>query len=238
MRRDPYDLIDPETAERMLAGDRIGPRPLVELLSQAAAPARRSELEGEDAAVAAYRTARLVPAHPVRRRFVTTPAWARLVTVKVAAVALALAVGGVALAAGTGLLPSPRPGIAPAQSPSAPAASDRVSTTGTDEDRGAASGQPGQTASLPPSLVGLCHAYLAQAGANPAKAMEKSKFEELVKAAGGTDQVAAFCDALTHQTSSETGNGQSGSDNHPTGPSAKGPAPPSHAPHQQVHSAR
>jgi hypothetical protein len=108
------DRIGRDEAERILRDAAGGPRPgqdaLTAFLASAAAPAADEELAGEEAAVAAFRRARLGPA-PRRR-----PLLARVLTVK-AAVALALsatAVGGVALAAGTGTLPGPLGGDPPA----------------------------------------------------------------------------------------------------------------------------
>ncbi|MER6397489.1 hypothetical protein ABT263_15740 [Kitasatospora sp. NPDC001603] len=85
------------------------------VLAAAAAPATAGELAGEEAALAAFREARLAPAPavpavpaPVRRRSMATAALARAFSTKAVAVVLgATALGGVAVAAGTGNLPSP-----------------------------------------------------------------------------------------------------------------------------------
>ncbi|MFE2725401.1 hypothetical protein [Kitasatospora sp. NPDC059327] len=162
--------IDQDTAEHLLGGAvggpsagrdasltgadaRTGPvRPLLpengpegqvaRVLAAAAAPATAGELAGEEAALAAFREARLAPAPaepavpavpaPVRRRSMATAALARAFSTKAVAVVLgATALGGVAVAAGTGNLPSPlgggaeeprRPLLAPATVSSAPAA--------------------------------------------------------------------------------------------------------------------
>jgi hypothetical protein len=231
MRRDPDDPIDAATAERLLAGDIVGPRHLAKLLSEAAAPARGHELRGEYAAMAAFRAARLVTARPARRRF-GAAAWARLATVKAGAIALALAVTGVALAAGTGIIPNPLPGMAPTTStPSVPASSAYSSTSNHGDNPGATT-QPGQTRP-PQSLNGLCHAYLAQMAAKHDKVLENPNFARLVEAAGGADKVPAFCDTLTHGVSStnDTDPGKSG--DHPTGQPTSRPthAPASHPDH-------
>ncbi|WP_395295520.1 hypothetical protein ACF9IK_19835 [Kitasatospora hibisci] len=81
------------------------------VLAAASAPAVAEELSGEEAALAAFREARLasVPAAPtpVRRRSMATAALARAFSTKAVAVVLgATALGGVAVAAGTGNLPS------------------------------------------------------------------------------------------------------------------------------------
>lgn len=129
--------IDRDTAEQLLggavAGTPAGPgahlagadRPtgaddgaahpvLAGVLAAAAAPATEDELAGEEAAVAAFREARLAPVPqptaPDRRRPMATAALARasraLSTKAVAAVLAATALGGVAVAAGTGNLPA------------------------------------------------------------------------------------------------------------------------------------
>src|SRR2546425_473933 len=73
----------------------------------AAAPARASELAGEQEAVAAFRVARLTPATQLRRPSMIKTGTAKLLTLKIAlAAAGALAAGGLALAAGTGHIPS------------------------------------------------------------------------------------------------------------------------------------
>ncbi|WP_405005776.1 hypothetical protein OHV13_17705 [Kitasatospora purpeofusca] len=90
-------------------GDRVA-----RVLAAAAAPATGGELAGEEAALAAFREARLasaaVPAAPapVRRRSMATATLTRAFSTKAAAVVLgATALGGVAVAAGTGNLPVP-----------------------------------------------------------------------------------------------------------------------------------
>ncbi|MCG6497138.1 hypothetical protein [Kitasatospora sp. A2-31] len=84
------------------------------VLAAASAPAVAEELSGEEAALAAFREARLAPVPappavpaPVRRRSMATAALARAFSTKAVAVVLgATALGGVAVAAGTGNLPS------------------------------------------------------------------------------------------------------------------------------------
>jgi hypothetical protein len=99
------DRIGQDEAERILrdaaGGPRPGQDPLTAFLAAAAAPPSDNELTGEEAAVSAFRRARLRPA----RR----PLIARVLTVKSAVVVglCATVIGGVALAAGTGTLPGP-----------------------------------------------------------------------------------------------------------------------------------
>ncbi|MFE7188248.1 hypothetical protein [Kitasatospora sp. NPDC057541] len=152
--------IDRDTAERLLAGAVGGPSAgrdasltgpdgttghtgtlppehgpeerVTRVLAAAAAPATRGELAGEEAALAAFREARLAPAPavpaapaPVRRRSMATAALTRAFSTKAAVVMLgATALGGVAVAAGTGNFPSalgggsdePRHAVAPVTS--------------------------------------------------------------------------------------------------------------------------
>ncbi|MQS13453.1 hypothetical protein F7Q99_14545 [Streptomyces kaniharaensis] len=120
--------IDRDTAEQLLGGavggpsagqdasltgPDGGPGQLARVLAAAAAPATAAELAGEEAALTAFREARLTPdpvvkTAPVRRRSMATAALARALSTKAtAAVLSATALCGVAVAAGTGNLPSP-----------------------------------------------------------------------------------------------------------------------------------
>jgi hypothetical protein len=141
----------------------------------------------------------------------------KMLTLKAGAVAvLAVGAGGVALAASTGALPNP---LSPHSSPSAP-------------DRGAGSDADDHGNATPsPSLVGLCTAFQAGAGADHGKALDSPAFQALIAAAGGKDKVDAFCTNLlatapghpTAHPSPQPGNG------HPTGPPTTHPTEtPSH----------
>ncbi|MFE7559010.1 hypothetical protein [Kitasatospora sp. NPDC057500] len=161
--------IDRDTAEQLLAGavggpsagrdasltgpdgstGHAGPLPpgngpqerVARVLAAAAAPAEQGELAGEEAALAAFREARLAPVPavpaapaPVRRRSMATAALTRAFSTKAAVVVLgATALGGVAVAAGTGNLPSPLGGGSntPERHVVAPVTSAPQSTTGT-----------------------------------------------------------------------------------------------------------
>ncbi|SMD27496.1 hypothetical protein [Kibdelosporangium aridum] len=124
--------IDRQTAERLLRGGHVraqagGSDALSDLLAAASAPPREGELAGEQAALAAFRAARLasVP-RPRRRWMLTKTALTKLLTVKIAATAVtAVAVGGVAVAAATGNLPTQR-----GDSPTVPPMVTVSSTTG------------------------------------------------------------------------------------------------------------
>ncbi|MEU1286423.1 hypothetical protein [Kitasatospora sp. NPDC005856] len=93
-----------------LTGPDGGPGHLARVLAAAAAPATAGELAGEEAALAAFREARLTPdpiVTPVRRRSMATAALARAFSTKATAVVLGTtALCGVAVAAGTGNLPA------------------------------------------------------------------------------------------------------------------------------------
>ncbi len=100
------------TAAEHLLGDgparpHAGQDRLTRLLAAAAAPARDSELAGEDKAMAAFRAEHLVPVTQSGRGQMITSPLAKLLTIKVFAGALVVfTAGGVAVAAGTGALQS------------------------------------------------------------------------------------------------------------------------------------
>ncbi|MGW2252128.1 hypothetical protein ACWCXH_18285 [Kitasatospora sp. NPDC001660] len=124
--------IDRDAAEHLLGGAVGGPSAgqdasltgpdgdaagqVARVLAAAAAPATAAELAGEEAALTAFRAARLAPhpvakTAPVRRRSMATAALARALSTKAAAAVLgATALCGVAVAAGTGNLLSPLDG--------------------------------------------------------------------------------------------------------------------------------
>jgi len=192
---------DRRTAEQLLDGaPAAGGHPLNALLAAVAAPARDSELAGEHAAVAAFRAARLTSAAQPRR-----PLLAKLLSAKLAAVVavLAVAIGGVATAAVIGYLPGPLGGnshVAPPSRTSDPTTSAAIppltthptTTTTTAENgdnnaAGASSGTPS------PSMTGLCKAFTAGAGSDHGKALDNPAFSALITAAGGRDNVDAYC---------------------------------------------
>jgi hypothetical protein len=206
-----------ETAEQVLEGRPVAARHaqrLADRLAMASAAAFPGELAGEDAAAAAFRAAAsadLAP-QPGRRRMFKTAVLAKLLTLKAAAIAVAaVSLGGVALAATTGVLPNPLAPQNPGHSTDAP-------------------GRQGSPATPSPSLVGLCTAYLAGAGADHGKALESPAFSALITAAGGNDKVDAYCtgigvttpgsghesgEATTHPTGEPTSH--PGATDHPTG---------------------
>jgi hypothetical protein len=100
--------LDPDTAERMLRGERTGPRPLADLLAAVTAEPTAEELTGEDAASAAFAAARSAPERRPRR------AWQSLsFALKAAGALLALLAGGVTVAADSQHLPGPLGGDHP-----------------------------------------------------------------------------------------------------------------------------
>jgi hypothetical protein len=204
--------LDRYTAEALLSGvpaARRGAGRLGEHLAAAAAPGRPEELAGWPVVLAAFRAAHPQPVADQRRKPVIKTWLTKLLTVKAAAVlAVAATGGGVALAASSGTLPNPladKPAVTP--------------STGHDTDRpGTAASHPGGKgpSALPsPSLVGLCHAYEAGAGADHGKALESPAFTALITEAGGKDKVDGYCKTLL---ATSPGNG-SGPSAHPSGDS-------------------
>jgi hypothetical protein len=106
--------LDPETAERMLHGERIGPPALAELLAAVAFDPAAEALAGEEAAVAAFHHARSLPAQPVRtRRSTSTSLRATII-----GLLLLLLAGGVTMVAASHRLPgSPGGRHSPARNP-------------------------------------------------------------------------------------------------------------------------
>ena len=132
-------------------------------------------------------------------------ALAKVLTVKAAAVLAAVSAGGVALAATTGALPSPFDHT-PAGAPTSAHATAKPTA-----------GPAGANATPSPSLIGLCQAYLAGAGADHGKALDNPAFTALITAAGGRDKVDAYCASLP---TSAAGNA---TNSHPSAPPATHP---------------
>jgi hypothetical protein len=95
--------LDAETAERMLRGDSTGPPELAELLDAASSGLTTERLNGEDAAVAAFRQTRPTPTtRPSTRRL------SALFSLKAALTGLLLLLaGGITAATAAQHLPSP-----------------------------------------------------------------------------------------------------------------------------------
>ncbi|MFE1410295.1 hypothetical protein ACFW6F_05730 [Streptomyces sp. NPDC058746] len=196
--------IDRDTAEQLLAGAGAGAAPvhdaLAELLAAvsapaASAPAGGGELPGEQAAMAAFRSARRsarlapVSSHTSasvapRKRKMLTPA---MLVGALAAVTL----GGVAVATGTGRLPAALGGK-PASSAPAPAASTPAFKGG----EPTAGTLAGPAESVPADLAELCRAYAADGVPSlrkPSELLSEHRFAPLVAAAGGPAAVAGYC---------------------------------------------
>jgi len=189
--------LDRRTAEEILDGAPGGrDHALNALLAAAAGAASEAELRGEHAAVAAFRAARLAPAPRARRRLMIKTMLAKLLTTKLAVAAAATAAvtaGGVAAVAATGNLPG-SPDSHSASTSATTAGSATSTTAATESSHGDAKSTGAEPSGSPsPSLVGLCHAYTAGAGAEHGKALESPAFTVLITTAGGKDKVDAYC---------------------------------------------
>ncbi|MFF9474459.1 hypothetical protein ACF1E9_17785 [Streptomyces roseolus] len=114
-----YQWLDPDAAERLLRGEpvdpadpagRAGAAALADALATVrvpSAPAAGEPLAGEEAALAAFRTAATARAASAARTAAPGAArrWGRSLRYGLAAALAAVTVGGVAVAAGTGVLP-------------------------------------------------------------------------------------------------------------------------------------
>jgi hypothetical protein len=139
----------------------------------------------------------------------------KVLTMKAAAAALvaALSLGGVAAAA-SGLLPdqaSPVADQVPATT-GADAAAHRLgqaaaANLGGAANAGSAAGQ-GRESAVGPDVTGaaragLCRAWQAGQGSDHGRRMDSVAFQALVDAAGGADQVSAYCEDVTAGASAE-----------------------------------
>jgi hypothetical protein len=133
----------------------------------------------------------------------------KALTMKAAAAALvaALSLGGMAAAA-SGLLPdqaSPATDQAPATTGADAAAHGlgkaAAANLGESAQAGAADGQGRESAVGPDATaaarVGLCRAWQAGQGGEQGRRMDAVAFQSLVEAAGGADEVAAYCEDVT-----------------------------------------
>jgi len=131
---------------------------------------------------------------------------AKLLTVKVAAVAIGVtALGGVALANGTGA-PDQRAAKAP-QTQSAPPRAATAQTEGAGGRKSPkvtpspkvkeAKGDKRKAVGTPaPSMIGMCRAYAAKPAGHRGKAVRSPAFTALRTAAGGPQNVTAYCTAV------------------------------------------
>ncbi|MEU4477524.1 hypothetical protein AB0F68_05540 [Micromonospora sp. NPDC023966] len=200
--------MDQETAERLLVGPvadaQDGPEALVRFLAAVRAAPRPHELDGEGAALQAFRLARaggpVAVSRPERRLR------AGLLGAKLAlAGLLATATGGVALAAVTGNLPGPLPGGDGAASSATPSTRPDGRPTPATAPTTPAVGPSDHPAS-PSALAGLCTAYRAE-GDDRRRVLETPRYADLVAAAGGRQQVAGYCDDLLDDKDKPSGPG-------------------------------
>jgi hypothetical protein len=182
---------DQDTLELLLAG-RLDPADvpaghagLARLLAAASAPAAAEELAGEQAALAEF--AAMMQSHPTspNRRRAAVPS--RLFSVKAAAAVLAavLSIGGVAAAA-TGLLPG-----------QAQRAADQAPSTTATRAAGHGLGDAAVVDLPAAAKTGLCRAWQAGQGADHGRRADSPAFQALAAAAGGADNVAAYCSDVT-----------------------------------------
>jgi len=168
---------------------------LARLLAAATAPATSEELAGEQAVLAQFaavtrsRPPSLVPRRPTGS--------SKVFTMKAAAAALVavLSIGGVAAAA-TGILPG-----------QARRAADRAPSTTAASATGHGLGRAA-VADLGGAAQGLCRAWQAGQGADNGRRTDSPAFQALTAAAGGTDNIAAYCANVTAGESGENGQGQ------------------------------
>ncbi|MFJ3790598.1 hypothetical protein [Kitasatospora sp. NPDC090091] len=175
------------------------------VLAAASAPAVAEELSGEEAALAAFREARLAPVPavsavpaPVRRRSMATAALARAFSTKAVAVVLgATALGGVAVAAGTGNLPSALGGGSEdrGRTPVVPAATG-TSAPGTKSGAAAASSAARQPFDGPSTTGGGPSAGAGRQSAPGAPSSTPANGETK----GGPNGLAALCRGFTDRT--------------------------------------
>lgn len=201
-----------DTTERLLRGEGDPAHAaLAGLLAAAAAPARGSELPGEEHALSAFRKAWSAPIDtPVttpRRKSMLNATVAKLLTAKGIAIGLAACTGagavGVTVAASTGTLPDPIAnalGVAKQHVPTPPA----VPTPAISTPALPAPGLPNYE-----QLAKLCDKFMtdeAQGGAGGAGAadLRSKNFAALVTAAGGGNsaQVKEYCLKLVHSVPS------------------------------------
>jgi hypothetical protein len=184
------DLDDP--AEQLLAG-RLdaadapsGYAALARVLAAAAAPAEPEELAGEAEIIARFTdAARSHPPTPIPRR-ASMPGKLR-VRLAATVIAVLLSIGGVAAAA-TGL----RATLAGHAGQQAPPTT-RAGSNG--QGRGGAAATIRDGAGLGQAAKGLCQAWESGQGASHGKREDSTAFRALAAAAGGADQVAAWCQA-------------------------------------------
>ena len=198
--------LDEGTAEQLLTG-RLDPAdappgysPVAALLAAVSAPPDTEELAGQAAIMAVFAAAarshspQLID--PWRSRVLT-----KLLTAKAAAAVLGVLMTGGVAAAATGNLPAPAQQAAHALLGGAgvPAPAEATATTRAHPSGPAAAGSAAQ---------GLCRAWSAGQGGQRGSKLDAPAFAALTKAAGGTDQIAAYCAQVTASRPGGSGHGQ------------------------------
>jgi len=203
---------------------RAGLQSLAEVLAALGAPAEREELAGEAAAMTEFREQFGAPAHQPRRSRRRRPTLVASLlsarTVAVAAIAAACVGAAATSAAFAGALPDPLQQVAH-QIFGAPAAH---------EDKASAAHPSMSATPVGPNVgsnaaFGLCTAY-KRARAHGTAAQKAVAFRNLVKAAGGAGNVAAFCAAVPHPGASPSPHPTGPPSTHPTGPPSTHPTGP------------
>jgi hypothetical protein len=186
--------------EQLLPGDLPADSALARLLADASAPAQPHEVDGLSAALTAFSASQPNP----RRSPVKTVLASMLAAKALAIGAAAATIGGVALATATGSLPPAAQNAAhdlvhapaAASAHSAKLDDDETEPTATPSDTSSPSPSATHSATPNPSLVGLCRAYGAGVATSHGKALDNPAFTVLITAAGGKDNVAAFCTGI------------------------------------------
>jgi hypothetical protein len=210
---------------------------LARLLAAVAAPVTPQELAGEQRALAEFAAEMRSRPPTLSPRRTAVPR--KLLTIKAAAAALVavLSIGGVAAAAG-GLLPDQ----------ASPVADQATATTGADAAAqglgkaaaanlgGSANAGPaddqGRTSAAGPDATGaaragLCRAWQAGQGADNGSRMDAVAFQALAEAAGGADNIAAYCQDVTAGSSADAHGNSQASPPSVSPPSSGPPADPS-----------
>ncbi|MEW2146565.1 hypothetical protein AB0869_27505 [Micromonospora vinacea] len=235
----PTDVDATSTEAHLSAPDVPPAEPVAALLAAAAGPVRPGELAGEEAALAAFRDARVNPAPTVpqrpRRRRVTTGAVAWIGAVA------ATATAGAAFAAVTRdrapdpVVPAPsRPSPSPYQSEHRSAGPGRTVAPGAPSPGAPSPGAPSPVTATPSAstapagqLHGLCRAWRAKKPDQREKALRTPAFQRLVTAAGGPAEVEAYCQRLVPEPKPTESVEATPSDSAKIKPSPSAKAPPS-----------
>jgi hypothetical protein len=199
--------LDDDTAERLLTG-RLAPADappgygqVAAVLAAVSAPPDTEELAGQTAARALFAAATRSRPVDIRLSPRRTQVITKLLTAKAAAAVLGVLMTGGVAAAATGNLPAPAQqaahallGGAGVPAPAAATATTQAHAVGPD-----AAG---------PAARGLCRAWSAGQGGQHGNKLDAPAFAALAKAAGGSDQVAAYCAKVTASTPGGSGQGQ------------------------------